>query len=75
MTTLEKIKSRCEEVADCWIWQGYTTQTGYPMAKIGGKVQLVRRAGAHQRCAPHVPLRLDERGHDRARARRADLLP
>lgn len=59
MTTLEKIKSRCEEVADCWIWQGYTTQTGYPMAKIGGKVQLVRRVVCEldgRKPAPRQPV-------------------
>lgn len=43
MNTIEEVKARCEEVGDCWIWQGKCTSTGYPQAKINGKATLVRR--------------------------------
>lgn len=42
--TLDDIKARCEEVGDCWIWQGATSQTGYPIVKVNGEgCRLVRR--------------------------------
>lgn len=42
--TLDQIYSRCEEVGDCWIWQGATSDTGYPiMKRHGGPCLLVRR--------------------------------
>lgn len=41
--TLEEIKARCDEVGECWIWNGAVSSTGYPIAKIDGKCQLVRR--------------------------------
>lgn len=45
--TLDEIKARCEEVGDCWIWQGATSDTGYPIMKRGaGPCLLVRRVVA-----------------------------
>lgn len=41
MTTLAQIKAKTEEVGDCWIWQGYISNTGYPVYGKGHK--LVRR--------------------------------
>lgn len=41
---LDDIKARCEEVGECWIWQGATGQTGYPIVKVAGQgCKLVRR--------------------------------
>lgn len=46
--TLEEIRERCEEVGNCWIWQGATTENGYPIMKKGSKgpCLLVRRVVA-----------------------------
>jgi hypothetical protein len=41
--TLDDIKAHCEEVGDCWVWQGSVLGTGYPQAKIDGKCVLIRR--------------------------------
>ena len=41
--TLDEIKSRCEEEGECWIWKDATDSNGYPIAKVDGKCQLVRR--------------------------------
>jgi len=41
--TLDEIKSRCEEEGECWIWKDATDSSGYPIAKVDGKCQLVRR--------------------------------
>ena len=41
--TLDHIKSRTEEVGDCWIWQQGATN-GYPQMKVQGRCcKLVRR--------------------------------
>lgn len=59
--TLEAIRARCDEVADCWIWRDGTTADGYPIFKPTGqrKCVLVRRyvfelAGGKLR--PRVPV-------------------
>lgn len=40
---LQTIRERCEEVGDCWIWQGCASP-GYPLVKINGRgAVLVRR--------------------------------
>lgn len=76
MTTLDKIKSRCEEVADCWIWQGYTTKIGYPMAKIGGKAQLVRRVVCELDGRPPAPRQpVAARCNDKLCCKPAHLYP
>lgn len=42
--TLESIKDRCDEVADCWLWKNATTQGGYPIVKVRGcGCRFVRR--------------------------------
>jgi hypothetical protein len=44
--TIDDIKARCEEVGECWIWQGGVSGTGYPIMKASGYksgCQLVRR--------------------------------
>jgi hypothetical protein len=41
--TLDDIKARCEEVGDCWIWQGAKDGHGRPQARHQGKVVYVRR--------------------------------
>ena len=44
MITLDQIHARCAEVGDCWIWQGATSNTGYPIIKVKGcNCQFVRR--------------------------------
>ncbi len=40
---LEEIKANCDEEGECWIWNGAISSTGYPIAKVDGKCQLVRR--------------------------------
>lgn len=34
--TLNDIKARCEEVGECWIWQGAVSASGYPIMKAAG---------------------------------------
>lgn len=42
--TMEQVQARCEEVGDCWMWQGATSDTGYPiMKRYGGPCMFVRR--------------------------------
>jgi len=42
--TLETIKDRCHEVADCWLWKNATSDGGYPIVKVRGcGCRLVRR--------------------------------
>lgn len=41
---LEFIKSKTEEVGECWIWQGCVGSSGYPIMKVeGAPCQTVRR--------------------------------
>lgn len=40
---LEKLKARCEEEGDCWVWQG-CVNNGVPVASINGVNSTVRRA-------------------------------
>lgn len=45
--TLDEIKERCEEVADCWIWSNATSRGGYPiMKRYGHGCLYVRRVVA-----------------------------
>lgn len=55
--TLDEIKARCEEVGDCWIWQGATSDNGYPIMKRGhhGPCLLVRRVVAGIKGTPPAP--------------------
>lgn len=42
---LKKIRDRCREDGDCWIWAQGVNSAGYPQASIDGKGgQMVRRA-------------------------------
>lgn len=42
--TLESIQSRCEEVGDCWEWQGYyATGNKVPYVSNDGKMVAVRK--------------------------------
>jgi hypothetical protein len=41
--TLDEIKSRCNEVGECWIWNSTLSNNGYPIVKVDGRCQLVRR--------------------------------
>lgn len=42
--TMDQIKARCIEEGDCLIWQGATSDAGYPiMKRYGGPCLLVRR--------------------------------
>lgn len=43
---IEKIRARCAEVGDCWIWQQATSATGYPIIRLNRTCQLVRRVVA-----------------------------
>jgi predicted XRE-type DNA-binding protein len=41
---IEMIRSRCEEVGDCWEWQGYThVVSGMPVMSYQGRNNRVRR--------------------------------
>ncbi len=41
--TRETVRSRCDEVGDCWIWKQGVQSKGYPQASINGKTgQSVR---------------------------------
>lgn len=51
--TLDEIKARCEEVGECWLWQGATSDNGYPIMKRGGgPCLLVRRVVADIKGTP-----------------------
>lgn len=42
--TLDTIRGRCDEIADCWIWAKATSESGYPIVKVRGcGCRLVRR--------------------------------
>lgn len=42
--TLQTIKDRSDEVGECWLWAGATSNTGHPIVKIKGcGCKLVRR--------------------------------
>lgn len=43
MSPLDTIRSRCEEVGDCWEWQQGCTNTGHPQMSWQGRHLLVRR--------------------------------
>lgn len=56
--TLEDIKARCEEVGDCWIWQGAVSASGYPIMKAAGVRSgclLVRRVVVELDGRPAAP--------------------
>lgn len=41
---LDDIKARCDEVGECWIWNGYVDSYGAPLAYVGNrKMRAVRR--------------------------------
>ena len=40
--TVESLKERCEEVGDCWIWNGYVSNKT-PMVDVNGTMTPVRR--------------------------------
>ncbi|MDE2100285.1 MAG: hypothetical protein KGL39_23745 [Patescibacteria group bacterium] len=46
--TLDDIKDKCIEEGDCWIWQGYVSEQGYPYSNKRGLVsQQIRRVVVH----------------------------
>jgi hypothetical protein len=56
--TLDDIKARCEEVGNCWIWQGAVSATGYPITKASGVRSgclLVRRLAVELDGRPAKP--------------------
>lgn len=40
---LNKIKSRCDEVGDCWIWKQGCSDSGMPQMTVKNKTMTVRR--------------------------------
>jgi len=51
--TLDTLRSRCEVVAGCWLWQEGMHHSGQPQACINGRPgQLVRRWAVQQRGEP-----------------------
>lgn len=41
--TLEDIKARCEEVGECWIWQGTVLRKRFPVAKANNETLYPKR--------------------------------
>jgi hypothetical protein len=40
---LNKIKSRCDEVGDCWLWKQGCSDSDMPQITLGNKTRAVRR--------------------------------
>jgi hypothetical protein len=40
----DRVRARCIEDADCWVWQGFKQAGVMPMINNGGKIMAVRRA-------------------------------
>jgi hypothetical protein len=43
VTLLEKIRTRCEVVGDCWLWKQGCSDGGMPIMGVLGKTRAVRR--------------------------------
>lgn len=55
---VDSIHDRCTRHGDCLLWDGNTTNSGYPKAHIDGKYRLVRRLLLEKKIGR--PLRSDE---------------
>lgn len=40
---IQRIKSRCDECGDCWIWPGHVDANGIPKINVDGTPRSVRR--------------------------------
>jgi hypothetical protein len=41
---IERIRLRCVECGDCWVWKGAAVEDKHPQIKVNGRVLSVRRA-------------------------------
>ena len=57
-TFVDSIHATCTRSGDCLMWDGKTTNSGYPKAHIDGKYRMVRRALLEKKIGR--PLRSDE---------------
>lgn len=73
---LQTIRERCEEVGDCWIWQGCASP-GYPLVKINGRgAVLVRRLVCELDGRPPAPRQpVAARCNDKLCCKPAHLYP
>lgn len=56
--TLERIKSHCEEVGDCWIWSGSEDGRGRPVCCHNGRRRPVRRVARELADGKPVPAHM-----------------